>query len=151
MGNILRVPYQKWSRARPSKVEAGLHCLVAVCPSMSLFTSVSLDFLSQKTGLKICLSWREVVSLREVLTVLTPPGAVQRSVEERVYPEIHTPSLPVFATPVSRPRAAVSTTHTSFSFTKGAQGPVWHNSAVGTDGDDHDREELNKLVYVPRK
>ena len=118
---------------------------------MSLFTSVSLDFLSQKTGLKICLSWREVVRLREVLTVLTPPGAVQRSVEERVYPEIHTPSLPVFATPVSRPRAAVSTTHTSFSFTKGAQGPVWHNSAVGTDGDDHDREELNKLVYVPRK
>ena len=115
---------------------------------MSLFTSVSLDFLSQKTGLKIHLCWREVVSLRKVLT---PLSAVQRSVEERVYPEIHTPSLPVFATPVSRPRAAVSTTHTSFSFTKGAQGPVWHNSAVGTDGDYHDREELNKLVYVPRK
>lgn len=53
VGNILRVPDQKWSRARPSKDEAGLRCLVAMRPWMSLFTSLSLDFLSQKTGLKI--------------------------------------------------------------------------------------------------
>lgn len=52
VGNIFKVPNQKWSRARPSKVEAGLHCLVAVCPSM-ISLPLTLTSSDQKTQLKI--------------------------------------------------------------------------------------------------
>lgn len=32
VGNMVRVPSQRWGRARPSTVQSGLPCLLAVCP-----------------------------------------------------------------------------------------------------------------------
>lgn len=120
MGSIARVPSQSRGGVRPSKVESGLNRLLSACPWVGHFISLSLGFLSRKTGLIIVSTLKDFLVLRAVLTGQCCPLVLSREGCGKGIPEIHPNSLPAFATPLSRPRAVSAHHELQFLIHKGA-------------------------------